>query len=82
MQNISLAKRKCYTTLHHLMIFARYGAKICNFWTFRPVIQLTKHLFKIRQKPFCPRLHWAQGSVHYLREGELVTFGSAKREGL
>ncbi len=27
-------------------------AKICNFWTFRLLINLIKHLFKIRQKAF------------------------------
>ncbi len=30
------------------------NSKICNFWTFWPVIQLKKHLFKIRQKAFFP----------------------------
>ena len=36
-----------------LRILARYEvkiAKICNFWTFWPVLQLINHLFKIRQK--------------------------------
>ncbi len=28
-------------------------AKICKFWTFRAVIQLINHLFKIRQKALC-----------------------------
>ncbi len=26
------------------------NSKICNFWTFWPVIQLINHLFKMRQK--------------------------------
>ena len=37
-----------------LTILASYEAKIakiCNFWTFWPVIQLMYHLFKIRKKP-------------------------------
>ncbi len=40
-----------------LTILARYEAKIakiCYFWTFRLVIQLIKHIFKIRQKAFLP----------------------------
>ncbi len=43
--------------LNNLTILARYEAKIaniCNFWTFRLVIQLIKHLFKILQKAFLP----------------------------
>ena len=32
-------------------------AKICNLWTLWPVIQLINHLFKIRQKTFCPMFH-------------------------
>ncbi len=40
-----------------LRVLARYDAKIakiCNFWTFWPVIQLINHLFKIRKKPSLP----------------------------
>ncbi len=40
-----------------LRILASYEAKIakiCNFWTFRPVNQLINHLFKIRQKALLP----------------------------
>ncbi len=40
-----------YAKLHVLAEALRipdsYGAKICNFWTFWPVIQLINHLFKI-----------------------------------
>ncbi len=32
-------------------------AKICNFWTFRPVIQLKRIFSKSDKKPFCPMLH-------------------------
>ncbi len=42
-----------------LTILARYEAKIaniCNFWTFRPVIQIIKHLFKIQQKASLPNV--------------------------
>ena len=46
-----------YDTLLTLRILASYEAKIakiCNFWTFWPVVQLIEHLFKIRQKAFLP----------------------------
>ncbi len=42
-----------------LRILASYEAKIakiCNFWTFSPVIQLINHLLKIWQKAFLPNV--------------------------
>ena len=39
-------------------------AKICNFWTYWPGIQLINHLFKIRQKVtalFTSKEHWTKG---------------------
>ncbi len=38
--------------LRLLDTFASKIAKICNFWTFRLVIQVIEQLFKIRQKAF------------------------------
>ncbi len=42
-----------YSWFWNLRIPAMYevkNSKICNFWTFWPVIQLMNHLFQIRQK--------------------------------
>ncbi len=49
------------TQFHHLRIPDSYDAKIvkiCNLWTFWPVLQLISPLFKIRQK--------AQVSLRYM----------------
>ncbi len=42
------------TDLRILASYAAKIAKICNFWTFWPVIQLINHLFKFRWKAFVP----------------------------
>ena len=45
-------------------------AKICNFWTVWPVIQLINHLFKIEQKAFLPNTIF----VGFQKDGLLAEF--------
>ncbi len=43
------------------------NSKICNFWTFWPVIQVVNHFFKIRQKAFrpkCPEVLYLPHALH------------------
>ncbi len=61
---VQLGKIKCLT------ILARYEAKIakiCNFWTFRLVIQLRKQLFKIRHL-------WSIGQKGFLSDFEKIVY--------
>ncbi len=54
-----LLKQICTYLWRSLRIPAMYevkNSKICNFWTFWPVIQLINHLFQIRQKAFLKKL--------------------------
>ncbi len=55
--------------------------KICNLWTFWPVIQLICPLFKIRQKALLPNtpkvrfLHlWSIGQKGFLSEFEKMVY--------
>ena len=43
-------------------------AKICNFWTLWPVIQLVNHLFKIRQKAFLPNAPYRADAAYVCKK--------------
>ena len=58
----------------------RILAKICNFWTIWPVIQLLNYLFKIRQKSFCltDKNLFVQCSIHVKSAVKRLSVGFSK----
>ena len=62
----------CFVILSHSIdTYASKTTNYCNFWTFRLVIQVIKQLLKIRQKHFCPVVHfvgfWKDGLLAELK---------------
>ncbi len=57
-------------------------AKICNLWTFWPVIQPINHLFKIRQKAFAKCPIDVKSEVTFLRLLHFLHLRSIGQEGL
>ncbi len=64
----------CVWRLRLLDTYASEIAKICNFWTFRLVIQLIKQLFKIRQRAFLHNVPWSIGQKGFLSEFEKMVY--------